>query len=73
MFASMGLIAYALYLQSGGVGASPKPIIIAAVIILSALLLWLEFRYALRIAFGAAAAVALYGFYLRKAALTTTT
>jgi len=72
MFASLGLIAYALYRQSGAVGTSPKPIIIAAVVILSALILWLEFRYALRISITAAVAVALYGFYLRRSTLTTT-
>ncbi len=72
MFASLGLVAYALYLQSGAAGTSPKPIIIAAVVILSALLLWLEFRYALRISIAAAVAVALYGFHLRRSARTTT-
>ncbi len=72
LFASLGLIAHALYLQSGAVGRSPKPIIVAVVLNLSALLFWLEFRYALRISIAAAVAVALYGFYLRRSAQATT-
>lgn len=39
--------------------------IVAAVVALSALLFWLEFRYALRIAIAAAVAVAAYAYYLR--------
>ena len=64
MFASMGLVALALYLRSGNKGPSPKTLIVAAVVALSALLFWLEFRYALRISI-AAAAVAAYAYYLR--------
>ncbi len=65
LFASMGLIAFALYQRSGKKGASPNAIIIIAVAALSALLFWLEFRYALRISFAAAIAVAAYAYYLR--------
>ncbi len=65
MFASMGLVAYALYLRSGRKGPSPTFPIIVAVVALSALLLWLEFRYALRISIAAALAVAAYAYYLR--------
>ena len=66
LFASLGLIAYALYLRSGNRGPSPKIIIIMLVITLSALLFWLEFRYALRITIAATALVAVYGLYLRR-------
>jgi len=66
LFASLGLIAYALYLRSGNRGPSPKIIIIMLVITLSALLFWLEFRYALRISIAATALVAVYGLYLRR-------
>lgn len=69
MFASLGLIAYALYLRSGRKGPSPSLVIVAAVIVLSGLLIWLEFKYALRISIAAAAAVALYYLYLHRAAL----
>ena len=65
LFASMGLVAFALYLRSGNKGPSPKAAIVIAVAALSALLFWLEFRYALRISIAAAVAVAAYAFYLR--------
>lgn len=65
LFASMGLVAYALYLRAGRTGPSPTTAIVAAVVALSALLFWLEFRYALRIAIAAAVAVAAYAYYLR--------
>ncbi len=64
MFASMGLVAFALYLRSGNKGPSPKALIVIAVAALSALLFWLEFRYALRISIAAIVAVAVYAFYL---------
>lgn len=65
LFASMGLVAYALYLRSGRKGPSPTVVIVAAAAGLSALLFWLEFRYALRISIAAALAVAAYAYYLR--------
>jgi chromate transport protein ChrA len=65
MFASLGVVAYALYLRSGNKGPSPKVAIIVLVISFSALLFWLEFRYALRISMTVVAMVAGYAFYLR--------
>ncbi len=65
LFASMGLMAFALFLRAGSKGPSPKAVIVIAVAALSALLFWLEFRYALRISFAAAIAVAAYAYYLR--------
>lgn len=65
LFASMGLVAYALYLRVGRKGPSPTVPIIAAVVALSVLLFWLEFRYALQISIAAAIAVAAYVYYLR--------
>ena len=65
LFASMGLVAYALHLRSGRKGRSPNVVIVAAVVALSALLFWLEFRYALRISIAAAVTVAAYAYYLR--------
>ena len=67
LFASMGLIALALYLRSGNKGPSPKAVIVIAVAALSGLLFWLQFRYALGISIAAAVAVAAYAFYLRRA------
>lgn len=65
LFSSMGLIAYALYLRSGRKGPSPTPLIVFAAIALSALLFWLQFKYALRISVAAATVVAIYALYLR--------
>ena len=65
LFASMGVVAYALYLRSGRKGPSPTIAIVVAVVALSAILFWLEFRYALRISIAAAIAVAAYAYYLR--------
>lgn len=67
MFASLGVTAYALYLRSGNKGLSPKPVIAVLVVAFPALLIWLEFRYALRISLAAVALLAVYGFYLRSA------
>ncbi|MCH7551515.1 MAG: mercury resistance system transport protein MerF [Proteobacteria bacterium] len=68
LFASLGLVAHALYLRAGKVGPRPKGFILAGVVIITALLFWLEFRFALRISIAAAAAVAAYAYYLRSAA-----
>ena len=65
LFASMGVVAYALYLRFGRKGPSPTVAIVVAVVALSAILFWLEFRYALRISIAAAIAVAAYAYYLR--------
>ncbi len=65
LFASMGLVAYALYLRSSREGPSPTVAIVVAVGALSALLFWLEFKYALRVSIAAAIAVAAYAYYLR--------
>ena len=61
----MGLVAYALYLRSGRKGPSPTVAILVVVAALSALLFWLEFKYALRISIAAAIAVAAYAYFLR--------
>ena len=66
LFASMGVVAYALYLRSGRKGPSPTVAVFVAAAALSALLFWLEFRYALRISIAAAIAVAAYAYYLRR-------
>ena len=65
LFASMGVVAYALYLRYGRKGPSPTVPVVVAVVALSALLFWLEFRFALRISIATAIAVAAYAYYLR--------
>ncbi len=67
LFASLGAVAFALYLRSGKTGTSPKAIIALLALTFSAGLIWLEFKYALRISLAAVGLVALYGFYLNSA------
>ncbi|HED13030.1 MAG TPA: mercury resistance system transport protein MerF [Gammaproteobacteria bacterium] len=69
MFASLGFLAHALYLKSGKKGVTPQTIIVIAVIGVTALLFWLEFRFAIRISIAAAASVAAYAYYLRRGAV----
>lgn len=66
LFGSLGVVAQALWLQAGKPGRNPKTLIIAAVVVLSALLFWLEFRFALRLSVAAALAVVLYALRLRR-------
>ncbi len=66
LFASMAVVSYALYLRSGRKGPSPTVTITVAVVALSALLFWLEFKFALRISLAATVAVAAYAYYLRR-------
>ncbi len=68
LFASLGVVAYALWLQAGRPGPRPKTAIVVLVAALSALLIWLEFRFALRITVAAVLAVAGYALWLRRRA-----
>jgi len=67
LFASLGVVAHAMWLQAGQPGRCPKNLIVGLVVVLSALLIWLEFRFALRISVAAALAVAGYALWLRRA------
>jgi hypothetical protein len=71
MFASLGIVAYALYLRAAAPGPSPKAVIMMAVLGFSAAIIWLEFRYALRISLAAMILVAGYGYFLHKSAART--
>mgnify|MGYP003626940954 FL=1 len=66
LFTSMGVVAHALWLQAGKPGRCPKNLIVVLVVVLSAGLIWLEFRYALRISVATALAVAAYAIWLRR-------
>ena len=66
LFAFLGMVAHALYLRAGRVGPRPEGCIVAVVVTLSALLFWLEFRFALRLSIAAGVAVAVYACYLRR-------
>ncbi len=67
LFASLGVVAQALYLQAGKPGLPPKPAIIILVAGFTALLFWLEFRFALRLSLVAAVLVVLYSAWLKPA------
>lgn len=71
MFISLGLVAQALYIRAGRPGASPKYVIAILAVAFSALLIWLEFKYALRISLAAVALVIVYGVYLRSSKTST--
>ncbi len=66
LFASLGVVAFALYLRSGQIGPSPKAVIAILALAFSTVIIWLEFKYALRISFAALGLVALYGFHLNS-------
>jgi len=70
LFASMGVVAHALWLQAGKPGRCPKNMIVALVAVLSVGLIWLEFRFALRISVAVALAVAAYAIWLKRVART---
>ncbi len=73
LFASLGLVAQALYLDAGRFGPPPKWIIVIAVVVLSVGLIWFDFRFALGISIGAAGLVGLYWLYLARNSHTTET
>ena len=66
LFASLGIVAHALWLRAGKPGRCPKNVIIPLVVVLSVGLIWLEFRFALRISVAAALAVAAYAIWLKR-------
>ncbi len=67
LFASLGVLAQALWLRAGRTGANPRRMIVIATVALSAVLFWLQFRYALRISLAAALTVGAYWFWLERA------
>lgn len=64
LFASLGVIAQALYLRPGGQGPSPRNTIFVLVSGLSALLFWIDFSFALAISIAGVAMVVAYGTFL---------
>ena len=68
LFASLGVVAHALWLRAGEPGRCPRNVIVALVVVVSAVLIWLEFRFALRISVATALAVAVYAIWLKRAA-----
>lgn len=72
LFASLGVVAHALWLRAGKPGVCPRNHILVAVVMLSGLLIWLEFRFALGVSVAAGLAVVLYDAWLRRAAVPET-
>lgn len=66
LFLCLAVVAQALWLRAGRWGPSPKLWATAIAALLSAALIWLEFRFALRISVGAFAAVGLYALFLNR-------
>ncbi len=66
MFFSLAVVAQALWLRAGQPGPSSKLWATALAALLSILIIWLEFRFALRITIGAFAAVGLYAIFLKR-------
>lgn len=66
MFFSLAVVAQALWLRADRPGPSPKLWATALAALLSILIIWFEFRFALRITIGAFAAVGLYAIFLNR-------
>lgn len=66
LFFCLAVVAQALWLRAGRVGPNPKLWATAIAVALSVLIIWIEFRFALRITVGAFVAVGVYAFLLNK-------
>jgi len=66
LFFCLVVVAQALWLRAGRVGPNPKLWATAIAAALSILIIWIEFRFALRITVGAFVAVGVYAFLLNK-------
>ena len=66
LFFCLAVVAQALWLRAGRVGPNPKLWATAIAVILSVFIIWIEFRFALRITIGAFAAVGAYAFFLNR-------
>ena len=66
MFFSLAVVAQALWLRAGRPGPNPKFWSTALAAGLSVLIIWLEFRFALRITIAVFAAVGLYAIFLNR-------
>ena len=66
LFFCLAVVAQALWLRAGRVGPNPKLWATAIAAALSILIIWIEFRFALRITVGAFVAVGVYAFLLNK-------
>ena len=66
LFFCLAVVAQALWLRAGRVGPNPKLWATAIAAALSILIIWIEFRFALRITVGAFVAVGVYALLITK-------
>ncbi|HIC65076.1 MAG TPA: mercury resistance system transport protein MerF [Paracoccus sp.] len=66
LFFCLAVVAQALWLRAGRPGPTPKRWATAIAALLSVLIIWIEFRFALRITLGAFAVVGIYAFFLNR-------
>jgi len=66
LFFSLAVVTQALWLRAGKPGPAPKIWATAIAAALSVFIIWIEFRFALRVTVGAFAAVGVYSFFLTK-------
>ncbi|MFT7448895.1 MAG: mercuric ion transport protein [Glaciecola sp.] len=66
LFFCLAVVTQALWLRSGRRGQSPKLWATVLATLMSVFIIWIEFRFALRITVGAFVAVGVYAFYLNK-------
>lgn len=66
LFFSLAAVAQALWLRADRPGPSPKLWATALATLLAVIMIWIEFRFALRITVGAFVAVGLYAIFLSR-------
>jgi len=66
LFFCLAVVAQALWLRSGRKGPSPKLWATVIAALLSVVIIWIEFRFALRITIGAFIAIGVYAFFLNR-------
>lgn len=66
MFFSLAVVVQALWLRAGRPGPNPKLWSTAIAAALSIFIIWIEFRFALRITVGALVAVGIYAIFLNR-------
>jgi mercuric ion transport protein len=66
LFFCLAVVTQALWLRSGRRGQSPKLWAIAVATLMSVFIIWIEFRFALRITVGAFVAVGVYAIFLNR-------
>ena len=66
LFFCLAVVAQALWLRAGRVGPNPKLWATSIAAVLSILIIWIEFRLALRLTVGAFVAVGAYAFFLNR-------